>query len=239
MAADAEAENPWPYLESKYDADHDGRVTAEEYDRSRASFDRLDRDGDAAITEEDFTRSGRDMAAMRRGMMGQMVMATSFHTDDDANELSLRELEAAIDAYDANNDGTVTAGEFRDTHDERYREPAGSDMMSQMMRDVDPWDTLAEAADGDDDGALSDDELVAFFRSRDSDGNDMWTLNRGSRGGRGGRGGPPPEEEMSGPRVGTMAPDFTLTSPHGGAPVTLSSFREKNLPVALIFGSYT
>ncbi len=44
---------------------------------------------------------------------------------------------------------------------------------------------------------------------------------------------------MSGPKVGTVAPDFTLSPPDGGPAVTLSSFRDRNLPVALIFGSYT
>jgi len=43
---------------------------------------------------------------------------------------------------------------------------------------------------------------------------------------------------MSGVPEGQMAPDFTLMPPEGGKTVTLSSFR-RNVPVALIFGSYT
>ncbi len=45
-------------------------------------------------------------------------------------------------------------------------------------------------------------------------------------------------EPVSGPRVGTMAPDFTLAPPEGGELVTLSDFRGDR-SVALIFGSYT
>jgi len=40
------------------------------------------------------------------------------------------------------------------------------------------------------------------------------------------------------PRVGDMAPDFTLYDIGGKNSVTLSSFRGKK-PVALVFGSYT
>lgn len=40
------------------------------------------------------------------------------------------------------------------------------------------------------------------------------------------------------PRVGEMAPDFTLQNIAGTETITLSDFRGKK-PVALIFGSYT
>ena len=40
------------------------------------------------------------------------------------------------------------------------------------------------------------------------------------------------------PKVGDMAPDFTLSDTSGTESVTLSDFRGKK-PVALIFGSFT
>lgn len=46
------------------------------------------------------------------------------------------------------------------------------------------------------------------------------------------------EHDARAPRVGDLAPDFTLTAPSGDRTVTLSSFRGKR-PVALVFGSYT
>ncbi len=66
------------------------------------------------------------------------------------------------------------------------------------------------------------------------------------RGGRGGMDGGPDGgdesegyvEPTDGAMLGDMAPDFSLQPPNGGNTITLSSFRN-NLPVALIFGSYT
>ncbi len=40
------------------------------------------------------------------------------------------------------------------------------------------------------------------------------------------------------PKVGDMAPDFTLSDSNGENPVILSDFRGQK-PVALIFGSFT
>jgi len=40
------------------------------------------------------------------------------------------------------------------------------------------------------------------------------------------------------PKVGALAPDFTLSDTSGTESITLSDFRGKK-PVALVFGSYT
>ena len=45
-------------------------------------------------------------------------------------------------------------------------------------------------------------------------------------------------EPTSGPKLGTLAPDFELSPPAGGQTIKLSSFRGVK-PVALVFGSYT
>lgn len=44
--------------------------------------------------------------------------------------------------------------------------------------------------------------------------------------------------EPQAPKVGQMAPDFTLCDVHGEDPVRPADFRGKK-PVALIFGSFT
>lgn len=44
----------WDWLAERYDADHDGTVTREEFKGPAESFDRLDRDGDGVLTAEDF-----------------------------------------------------------------------------------------------------------------------------------------------------------------------------------------
>ena len=81
-------------------------------------------------------------------------------------------------------------------------------------------------------GSVSQPELEAFFKARDSNSDGVWTMS-GRRGGGGRR-----DPKATGAKEGTVAPDFTLKPPGGGKAVTLSSFRGKR-PVALIFGSYT
>lgn len=44
----------WQFLAARYDADHDGRITAAEYTRSARGFRQLDADGDGAVTLHDF-----------------------------------------------------------------------------------------------------------------------------------------------------------------------------------------
>ncbi|MCP4139707.1 MAG: redoxin domain-containing protein [Chloroflexi bacterium] len=44
--------------------------------------------------------------------------------------------------------------------------------------------------------------------------------------------------DKNAPRVGDIAPDFSLRDVNGQNPVKLSDFRQKK-PVALVFGSFT
>jgi Ca2+-binding EF-hand superfamily protein len=44
----------WDWLATKYDKDHDGEITREEFKGPAELFDRLDRDGDGVLTAEDF-----------------------------------------------------------------------------------------------------------------------------------------------------------------------------------------
>lgn len=57
-ALPAEAESPalatWHFLREKYDQDGDGRITSDEYTRSRAGFRRLDADRDEVVSVADF-----------------------------------------------------------------------------------------------------------------------------------------------------------------------------------------
>ena len=176
-----------------------------------------------------------------RGMRAQGIVATYFQDDDDPQSLSLDELKRAIAAYDTDSDGTLRQSEFEARAEDRKADLPGrmGRMMGMMMGELEPWEVLTETVDADGDGDIAGEEFVAFFKERD-DGDGVWTFDRGaargrrSRAGAGGGG----ERPMSGVPEGQMAPDFTLMPPDGGKPVTLSSFR-RNLPVALIFGSYT
>jgi Ca2+-binding EF-hand superfamily protein len=44
----------WDWLVARYDADHDGTITREEFKGRAELFDRLDRDGDGVLTAADF-----------------------------------------------------------------------------------------------------------------------------------------------------------------------------------------
>ncbi len=169
--------------------------------------------------------------------MAQGFVATYFQDDDDPQSLTLEELKRAIAAYDKDSDGTLRPSEFNARAEDRKVKLPGR-MGRMMMGELDPWEVLTETVDADGDGDISGEELVAFFKERDSDRDGVWTFDRGAARGRRGRGGGGGERPMSGVPEGQMAPDFTLMPPEGGKPVTLSSFRH-NLPVALIFGSYT
>ncbi len=243
MDVEGTFDSTWEYLRQKYDANGDAIIAPEEYTREGGRFDRLDRNHDGELSPDDFASGGGGgRGSMMRGMRTQRLVARHFQDDENPESLSLAELERSLAAYDADGDGTLDRREFEDrAASRRVEDPGGgSRMMRMAMRDVDLWDMLLQGIDDDGDGRISGDELVDFFKDRD-DGDLVWTLGR-TRGGAAGGAGRPGRQvstrPMSGAPEGEMAPDFTLGPPEGGRPVRLSSFR-RNLPVALIFGSYT
>jgi len=239
MALDDTVDSTWVYLKQKYDVDGDGRIIPAEYDREGGRFDRLDRDKDGTLTAADFERDPDQRRNMMRGMRAQRLVAVYFQVDDPGT-LSLDELEQAVAAYDADGDDAIDEAEFAaGAEDRRVEVPGGeSRMIRRAMRDVEPWAALLVAIDVDEDGVITSAEFVAFFKARD-DGDLVWSFDRssGRRGGARGRGGGA-DRAAGGAAEGELAPDFALQPPEGGPTVMLSSFR-KNLPVALIFGSYT
>jgi Ca2+-binding EF-hand superfamily protein len=232
MSLDDTVDSTWVYLVQKYDVDGDGRIIAAEYDRQGGNFKRLDRNEDGALTAADFERDPDQRRNMMRGMRGQRLVAVYFQIDN-PDSLSLDELQQAIAAYDTDGDDRIDETEFLAKSEDRRVDVPGGDsrMMRRAMRDAEPWAALVIAIDIDEDGAITTAEFIAFFKARD-DGDLVWSFDRSRR--RGGRGSRP----AGGADQGVMAPDFALQPPDGGPTVTLSSFR-KNLPVALIFGSYT
>ena len=56
------------FLAEKYDADKDGKITAEEYDRSEENFTRFDTNKDGVLTAADWSsRTGRTRRGQPRG----------------------------------------------------------------------------------------------------------------------------------------------------------------------------
>ncbi len=225
----------WDYLRKKYDANHDGAVSAQEYTRSAATFQRLDRNHDGRLDAEDFRhgrgggQGGRDRATMMRQALAQRVTMACFQGDDDGDHLALKELQDSFARLDANHDGSLDRAEFAAVAARAPQPPRALGRQAPK-----PFAALLAVCDRDGDAELASTELVSFFLAMD-DGDQVWT-NPGarSRGGRG-RGA---ERPPSGAPVGTLAPDFELQPPDGGPTVSLSSFRGKKA-VALIFGSYT
>jgi hypothetical protein len=72
----------WEFLSEKYDKDGDGKVSADEYDRGKKTFDRLDADGDGFITSEDLKDRRRGRPEMDRGLPPKAgEVAPNFHLD--------------------------------------------------------------------------------------------------------------------------------------------------------------
>lgn len=235
MDVTGSVDSRWDYLLGKYDQDGDGRVAAAEYDRGEVAFARLDRDDDGQLTSADFA-SGASREERMAEMRAERTLGRYFQDAGDATELTRAELEVAFGAYDADGNEVLIRPEF-DARSEGARVTLASDdsrMVQRMMGDIEPWDALVALGDTDGDECLAVEEVVALFARFDEDGEGKLTwMPPAPRGDRASGSSRP-----NGPDEGTLAPDFTLEPPDGGAAVTLSSFKGSK-PVALIFGSYT
>ncbi len=231
--AGREPETVWKYLQAKYDADKDGRITYEEYGRGRELFGRLDRDDDEAITENDFTPRARKRAgrAAMRIRMSIMTIGRYLQADENREDLTQEELMKSLALYDRNKDSIVSREEF-----DRESRTRGAVPRPDMNR----YTNLLETMDKNKDGCLQCDEVVTFFRDQDSNCDGVWTLEetRTRSRGRGGAAGSDAAKDDSPSAVGKRAPDFELESLEDGTQVKLSSYAGQK-PVALIFGSYT
>ena len=228
-------DSPWEFYRQKYDADASGDISEEEYDSERSAFAPLDRTGDGLLTEEDFVPSGGDMRGMEIEMRAMRAMFEYLQEapeqEGDEIELAMDELFFAAEAYDTDDDEALTESEFRAVANSRYR-PMPEEEMARMMGERDPWDSLIAGVDGNEDDAVSFPELERFFDDLD-DGDFVLYFTMDDP-----RGGTTAREPQTGPRVGTLAPDFELAPIGGGERVRLSDFAGER-PVALIFGSYT
>ncbi|MEM6673043.1 MAG: hypothetical protein AAF726_09370 [Planctomycetota bacterium] len=223
--------SPLDFVLERHDVNGDGRVLASEYSRSRQSFARLDRTGDGVLDAADFDGDVErgEKRQRRAAVRAQRLIARHFQADADPAILLAEELSAAFALYDANSDGEIYEEEFRCGAQLSSDEERGEPLETSVQR-KDPWPALIATLDGDRDGALSEPELLSFYRARNPNG--VWMLLGDSvvsvsEGG----------AELR-PLQGKLAPDFCLRPPDGGPPECLSDLCESK-PVALIFGSYT
>lgn len=216
-------QSAWAYLAGKYDTDGDGKISAKEHGRGARAFKNLDANDDGSITPEELGPGPVHV------LMVRMVAMLWFQDDDQPKVLSREEFARGFQAVDANDDGRITSEEL--ARHARTNEPHLKSIPTPPPG-MDPFLSFALLADKDGDRALSKAEALVLFDAHAREG--TWSMAR-----KGGK--RPPKSAARRPQgavVGTLAPDFTLVSPAGGASVTLSSFRGKR-PVALIFGSYT
>jgi len=229
-------DNVYVWLAAQYDADGDGSITPEEFDRDGAEYARLDRNEDGVIDATDYpTADGESSrgdwnaipASFKERMdamyAGRSVMLTYFQPDPQATELSRDALLVQFDALDTNRSEDIDESEFACATDPQ---PWGGPGKA--------WPLLVAAVDtpGNSDQRLGRDELTEYHGKFANDegvtrGGPAKTTQDGDR-----------TLASDGAPVGVMAPDFVLDPLGGGEPVALSYFQNER-PVALIFGSYT
>lgn len=232
------------YLLMRYDADKNGIVSRREYTREERTFRRLDHNRDGRITRVDFTGRGgqpgrENMQTRMRHIRSRRTLASYFQNDTAADTLTLEEVQAAFAHFDENKDAILSDREFTARADKRYVELPGADsqLMRVLRRGVELWGALCAAIDANENDNLSLDEVVTFFINHDP-GDGVWQILAPEETTASHRQIDEHGEPQGGPTVGTVAPDFKLSPPDGGAMVALSSFKGHK-PVALIFGSYT
>lgn len=230
--------NPiWEFLRAKYDADHDGRVAAAEYDRGATAFARLDADGDGFVTADDLERRDKKeqkpfTPEQRRAMIDQMAPTMLVRSFGTGGELLREDLDRRTKALDADADGALARAEIEGDLKARGLTPFS-------MMGMGNFDVLARAADKEPDAPLPVADVEALFVRFDVDrdgalrGGEIPDIGKVGR-------HPRPHEDESNARAaqGKVAPDFDLSTPDGARTIKLSSFRDQR-PVALIFGSFT
>lgn len=98
----------WDYVAKAYDADEDGKISANEFTGSNDDFVRLDRDGDELLTEADFDWSEHSLARSP----GHMLF---MQADRDGNgKLTADEFAGLFKSLDGGEHGYVSLDEVKD-----------------------------------------------------------------------------------------------------------------------------
>ncbi len=216
-------EQAFRLLQKKYDKNGDGKVSAEEYPRGKATFQRLDRDADGVLTSADFGRSRRrnpmsqKKAILRmRRMALQRALGTYFKK---AKSIDPKAWNKFIQDWDANQDGVLEDIEAFEI---------GLDRRTVLFLLI----AFGDRKQGVRPSSLSKEAFARNFKILDADKDRILTRGEFIPPRRGGSGTNPLHK-------GQKAPDFNLPMVHDAKTlVRLSSFAGKK-PVALIFGSYT
>jgi Ca2+-binding EF-hand superfamily protein len=204
-------ERVWTFIQQRYDADRDGRVTEAEYARGEVQFANYDIDGDGVLTEKDFPDET---------WYNGFGSGVAREADRDRNRVVTgEEWKLFLDRLDPDGDGEMTQDELGRAYSPQ--------MVTRMS-------IVALSFDQDLDGKITRVDYAMLFG--DLDRNKDGVLTGAELQPKAGVGSRPMRPA---PGVGEVAPDFELPlADDAEKTVRLSSFRN-NKPVALIFGSYT
>jgi hypothetical protein len=220
----------WSYMARRHDANKDGRILPDEYDRGTHSFQRLDRDDDGALTAFDFEGvSGKFKKRQMEHNIARGIVSVWLQSDEDSSSVRSSEIEDAFRAYDADDDGRVQRAEFAARGAER--EAHGIERTGPLAQ-LDPASAYGFllsliAKEGDESLALG--SLLDFFRSQD-DGDGVWRSGQPVV-------GSAQQIAAAGPPVGSPAPDFRLPACAEEEEIRLADLLGR--PVVLVFGSLT
>ena len=230
-------DDPLTYLLARYDADGDGAVARDEYSRQGNQFARWDLDGDGSITAADFEVETPELMGQIMYLRKARALGRHFQADDDHAVLHIDEFGEAFVAYDVDGDTELTREEFEALAEERRVGLPGDDslMMQNYTGGGSAWATLRQAFDEDKNDRLAIYELGLFFEEQETDELrfDQDRCDDGKAGDTFER-----VDLARGAPEGSQAPDLTLPTLHGDEKVSLRDFAG-DVPVALIFGSYT
>jgi len=200
----------WVHLRSKYDADANGRVTKDEYNRGDVRFANYDRNEDGVLEASDFP------------------------TDTYFNGFSHMLVEDA----DTDEDGTVTRGEWAafcaDFDEDGDGRTERHEVEAVMGGWTDDWRLFLLSFDQDSDGDFDDVDLGLTFRDQDYNGDGVLSGKEMEGWARTAE-----RSEIGPPAPGEAALDFELPYANDPTRSFRLLAGRNGRPVALVFGSYT
>lgn len=176
----------WNRLAERFDADGDGRISAEEFNPGAKRFTHFDTDGDGALTESDFENF--QPRAGRHDRKGRVRMALAADADR-SGDVTADEWRTFLSELDADGDGIIAEDEVQAHREARMGDGASlRGRRGPQSRSA----GLPSVLDRDGDGAVGTDDLQTVFAELDRDGDGALSraeLPRGQRRSRGHRPG--------------------------------------------------
>jgi Ca2+-binding EF-hand superfamily protein len=204
----------WKWLADRYDANKDGKITRKEFTGPAEFFDRLDRNQDGVLTAADFDWSLSQDMEMKRKMAGPPGRDGQLK-DREAMLKRMQEMVAGqfFHKIDTNSNGRISQEEWLAvfTKAAKGKDHLTLDDLRQAMAMSPPRGVSGQQVP--DLGTIATIRLTGMFKAETG-------------------------SIFEGPRVGQLAPDFTLKTQDGKRSITLSQYRNKK-PVVLVFGNYT